>query len=106
VTVTVSKGRVRPLLYRSSIAAYDARLHRAAFVVTGAPAARSGATAEHIPGAVVRGTFGPPARVYRFAGFTVDVWDVNLLTKMHEKAAGSGQCSQSHMLEGSPDAAC
>jgi hypothetical protein len=84
VTVTVSKGRVRPLLYRSSIAAYDARLHRAAFVVTGAPAARSGATAEHIPGAVVRGTFGPPARVYRFAGFTVDVWDVNLLTKMRE----------------------
>jgi len=39
-------------------------------------------------------------------GFTIEVWDVNLLTKMHEKAAGSGQCSQSHMLEGSPDAAC
>jgi hypothetical protein len=81
-TVTVSKGRVRPLLYQSSAAAYDPGLHRATFVVTGVPAARPGAAAESISAAAVRATFGPPARVYRFDGFTVGVWDVNLLTKM------------------------
>jgi hypothetical protein len=37
-----------------------------------------------VPAAAVRATFGPPARVYRFDGFTVDAWDVNLLTKMRE----------------------
>jgi hypothetical protein len=80
--VTVSKGRVRPLLYQSSVAAYDPGLHDATFVVTRAPAARAGDAGEDIPAAAVRATFGPPARVYRFDGFTVDVWDVNLLTTM------------------------
>jgi hypothetical protein len=80
--VTVGKGRVRPLLYQSSAAAYDPERHDATFLVAGAPAARAGDVAEDIPSAVVRATFGPPARVYRFDGFTVDVWDVNLLTKM------------------------
>jgi hypothetical protein len=80
--VAVSKGRVRPLLYQSSVAAYDPGLHDATFVVTRAPAARPGDAAEDIPAAAVRATFGPPARVYRFDGFTVDVWGVNLLTKM------------------------
>jgi hypothetical protein len=70
----VSKGRVRPLLYQSSMAAYDARLHRATFVVTGALAARPGAAAAHIPAEAVRATFGPSAHVYRFAGFTVEAW--------------------------------
>ncbi len=59
------------------------RRHDATFLVTGAPAARPGDAAEAIPAAAVRATFGPPARVYRFDGFTVAVWDVNLLTKMH-----------------------
>ena len=82
-TVTVIKGRVRPLLYQSSAGAYDPGRHRATFVVTGAPAARPGAAAEVIPAAAVRATFGPPMHVYRFDGFTVAVWDVNLLTKTH-----------------------
>ena len=81
--VAVSGGRVRPLLYQSSVAAYDPRRHDARFVVTRAPAARPGDAGEAISAAAVRATFGPPARVYRFDGFTVDVWDVNLLTKMH-----------------------
>jgi hypothetical protein len=80
--VAVSKGRVRPLLYQSPVAAYDPGLHDATFVVTRAPAARPGDAAEDIPASAVRATFGPPARVYRFDGFTVDVWGVNLLTKM------------------------
>jgi hypothetical protein len=80
--VTVSKGHVRPLLYQSPAPAYDPGRHRATFVVTEAPAARPGAAAEVIPAAAVRATFGPPMHVYRFDGFTVAVWDVNLLTKM------------------------
>jgi hypothetical protein len=80
--VAVRKGRVRPLPYQSSAAAYDPWRHDATFLIAGAPAARAGDVAEEIPAAAVRATFGRPARVYRFDGFTVDVWDVNLLTKM------------------------
>ena len=81
--VTVRNGRVRPLLYQSSTAAYDPWRHDATFLVAGAPAARAGDAAEAIPAEAVRATFGHPARVYRFDGFTVDAWNVNLLTKMH-----------------------
>jgi hypothetical protein len=80
--VTVRDGRVRPLLYQSSAAAYDPRRHDATFLIAGAPAARAGDAAEAIPAAAVRATFGRPARSYRFDGFTVEVWNVNLLTKM------------------------
>ncbi|MCW2893749.1 MAG: hypothetical protein JWO75_3238 [Actinomycetia bacterium] len=38
--------------------------------------------AGEIPAAAVRANFGRAAPVYRFDGFTVDAWDVNLLTKM------------------------
>jgi hypothetical protein len=84
VGVTVRTGRVRPLLYQSSAEAYDPRQHDATFLIAGAPAAMAGDAAEAIPAAAVRATFGHPARVYRFDGFTVDVWNVNLLTKMRE----------------------
>jgi hypothetical protein len=80
--VTVRDGQVRPLLYQSSAAAYDPRRHDATFLIAGAPAARAGDAAEAIPAAAVRATFGRPARSYRFDGFTVEVWNVNLLTKM------------------------
>ena len=81
--VTVRDGRVRPLLYQSSAAAYDPRRHDATFLIAGAPAARSGDAAEAITAAAVRATFGRPARSYRFDGFTIEAWNVNLLTKMH-----------------------
>jgi hypothetical protein len=80
----VTGGRVRPLLYQSSLAAYDPRLHDATFLVAGAPAAQAGDAAEAVSAAAVRATFGRPARVCRFDGFTVDVWDVNLLTKLRQ----------------------
>ena len=38
--------------------------------------------AEAIPLAAVPATFGHPTHVYRFDGFTIEVWNVNLLTKM------------------------
>jgi hypothetical protein len=73
---------VGPQLYQSSAAAYDPRQHDVTFLITAAPAARAGDAPEAFPAAAVRATFGRPARVYRFDGFTIEVWNVNLLTKM------------------------
>ena len=80
--VAVAGGRVRALLYQSSTAAYDPRRHDADFLVTRVPPAESVEAAETVPDAAVRATFGPPARSYRFDGYTVLVWNVNLLTRM------------------------
>jgi hypothetical protein len=80
--VGVSGGRVRARLYQSKLPAYDPRLHNANFLVAGAPADGAGYAPEYIPVPVARRTFGPPARVYHFHGYTVMVWDVNLLTKL------------------------
>jgi hypothetical protein len=83
-TAAVRGGRVSALLYQTSAQAYDPRLHAATFLVTQAPAGRAGDGPETVPQAAVRDTFGPPAHVYRFDGYTVDVWGVNLLTKLRE----------------------
>jgi hypothetical protein len=80
--VAVAGGRVRALLYQSSAAAYDPRLHDADFLVVRVPPAQPGDAAETVPDAAARATFGPPARTYRFDGYTVLVWNVNLLTRM------------------------
>jgi hypothetical protein len=82
--VAVRAGRVRALLYQTPEAAYDPRLHDANFLVTGVPGGSPGETAQTAPAAAVRATFGPPARSYRFDGYTVLVWRVNLLTRMRE----------------------
>jgi hypothetical protein len=76
--------RVGVLRYQSTADAYDPRLHDANFLVTGAPADGDGYAAESVPSAAVRATFGRPARVYRFDGYTVGIWNVNLLTKLRE----------------------
>ncbi len=82
--VAVRGGRVRALLYQTPEAAFDPRLHDANFLVTGVPGAQAGQTAQTAPAAAVRATFGRPARSYRFDGYTVLVWRVNLLTRMRE----------------------
>ena len=82
--VAVRGGRVRALLYETPAAAYDPRLHDANFLVTGVPGDRAGQTTQTAPDAAVRATFGPAARKYRFDGYTVLVWRVNLLTRMRE----------------------
>jgi len=82
--ITVRRGRVSPLLYQSTSAAYEPRVHDATFLVTGTPADGAEYAAETVPQAAARATFGPPARMYRFDGYTVCVWDVNLLTKLRE----------------------
>jgi hypothetical protein len=83
-TTAVRGVRVGALRYQSTADAYDPRLHDANFLVTGAPADGVGYAAESVPSAAVRATFGRPARVYRFDGYTVGVWNVNLLTKLRE----------------------
>jgi hypothetical protein len=80
--VAVSGGRVHARLYQSKLPAYDPRLHYANFLVADVPAYGAGYPPEHIPVPVVRRTFGPPARVYHFRGYTVMVWNVNLLTRL------------------------
>jgi hypothetical protein len=82
--VAVRGGRVRALLYQTPASAYDPRLHDANFLVTGVPGASAGETGQTASDAAVRATFGPAARKYRFDGYTVLVWRVNLLTRMRE----------------------
>jgi hypothetical protein len=79
-----SDGAAQTLLYQSSKAAYDARLHDAVFLVTGTPADGAGYRPQDVPAAAVLATFGAPGRVYRYAGYTVSVWNVNLLTRFGE----------------------
>jgi hypothetical protein len=83
-TTVVRAGRVSALLYQSKTDAYDPRLHNATFLVTGAPTDGGGYAAGAMPDTAVRATFGRPTRVYRFNGYTVAVWNVNLLTKLRE----------------------
>ena len=82
--VAVRWGRVRALPYESSAAAYDPRLHDASFLVERLPAGWSRGSAWTLPYPAVRATFGRPARSYRFDGYEVLVWNVNLLTRMGE----------------------
>jgi hypothetical protein len=76
---------VGALFYQSSLAAFDLRRHDANFLVTQMPAigpAYPAVTTAPYP--VVLATFGRPARTYRFDGYTVLVWNVNLLTRLRE----------------------
>jgi hypothetical protein len=82
--VAVRWGRVRALPDESSAAAYDPRLHDASFLVERLPPGWSRGSAWTLPDPVVRATFGRPARSYRFDGYEVLVWNVNLLTRMGE----------------------
>ncbi|HVT66836.1 MAG TPA: hypothetical protein VHF26_03730 [Trebonia sp.] len=75
----VVRGRVLPLLYQSSVQAYAPEGHDATFLVS----SPTGAPGDRFAGNAVRLTFGAPRGVYRVAGYTVDVWTVNLLTKLH-----------------------
>jgi hypothetical protein len=81
----VRMGRVGALLYQASAGAFDPRRHDASFLVTQLPAvgpARPAETTALYP--AVLATFGPSVRTYRFDGYTVLVWNVNLLTRLRE----------------------
>jgi hypothetical protein len=81
----VRMGRVGALLYQASAAAFDPRRHDASFLVTQLPAVGPARPAETTASyRAVLATFGPSARTYRFDGYTVLVWNVNLLTRLRE----------------------
>ena len=79
----VRMGHVEGLLYQSSAAAFEGLGHDANFLVTQTPAIGPGYPAETTaPYPAVLATFGRPARTYRFDGYAVWVWNVNLLTRL------------------------
>jgi hypothetical protein len=69
-------GDLVPYQWETDDSGYNPSRHYANFVVTGGPLPLSGAWS-----AAVR-TFGHPQRVYRYVGYTVMVWDTNLLTRL------------------------
>jgi hypothetical protein len=66
-------GRLAPYLWEADVASYDPSLHYANFVVADGPAALPGMQT------AAAATFGPPARTYHADGYTIMVWNKNLL---------------------------
>lgn len=77
--VSVKGGRIAARHYQSAKSWYDPERHKAVFLVAAAPGPGHGGAADQVPPQAVLRTFGPPARVYHFSGYTVMIWDVNLL---------------------------
>jgi hypothetical protein len=88
-TTLASGGRVRvsgvteapdgllvPYEWETDDAGYDPAQRNATFMVAGGPAPLPGAQA-----AALR-TFGPPQHSYSFDGYTIMVWNTNLLTRL------------------------
>jgi hypothetical protein len=78
MVVTGASENVRPFWYQMKASWYDPRLHFADFLVTATPGGRF----ETISPAVAYRTFGPPAAVCHFSGYTVMVWHRNLLARL------------------------
>ena len=74
--VSVRHGRVAALPYQSARSSYDPRRHDATFLVAVAPADNP---SQRISYAEAVRTFGAPACVYHFSGYTVMTWNRNLL---------------------------
>ena len=72
-----SSDRLVPYQWETDDANYDPARHYANFVVAGGPTG--------LPGMQLSAelTFGRPARVYRAGGYTVMVWDTNILAKLN-----------------------
>ncbi len=71
-----SDGDLAPYQWETNDLDYDASLHYANFVVAGGPVPLHDAQTSAIR------TFGQPRWVYHFDGYTVLVWDTNLLKKL------------------------
>ena len=69
-------GRLVPYLWESDLASYDPARHYANFVVTDGPGSWAGMQLS------VQHTFGQPARTYHVDGFTIQVWNTNVLAKL------------------------
>jgi hypothetical protein len=77
--VSVTRGLVATKDYQSAGSWYDPNLHEATFLVAAAPGPGHGYPADGVPRQAVPRTSGPPAHVYHFSGYTVMIWDTNLL---------------------------
>jgi hypothetical protein len=73
-------GRLKPYLWESDVASYDPARHYANFVVTDGPGSWAGMHQ------YVQLTFGQPARTYHVDGFTIQVWNTNVLAKLDKPA--------------------
>ena len=73
-------GRLAPYRWESDLASYDPARHYANFVVTDGPGSWAGMPPS------VQLTFGQPARTYHVDGFTVQVWNTNVLAKLDKPA--------------------
>ena len=73
-------GRLVPYLWESDVASYDPARHYANFVVTDGPGSWAGMQLS------ARLTFGQPARTYHVDGFTIQVWNTNVLAKLDKPA--------------------
>jgi hypothetical protein len=77
--VSVKSGQVAAQHYQSAGSWYDPKRHEATFLVAADPGPGHGDPADQVPRQAVLRTFGPPAHVYHFSGYTVMIWDTNLL---------------------------
>ena len=75
--VTVAPdGKLVPYEWETDDTDYNPSLHDATFVVAGGPA-----PLPWVQSAALR-TFGRPERIYRHDGYTIMVWDANLLSRL------------------------
>jgi hypothetical protein len=74
------RDRLVPYRWESDLASYDPARHYANFVVTDGPAVWPGMQQS------AQLTFGRPARRYRFDGYTILVWNTNVLAKLDRPA--------------------
>ncbi len=75
-------GRLMPYQWETDDANYDPALRDANFVVADGPAARSGMQIS------AELTFGRPQRIYHADGYTIMIWNTNLLTKLAPSRVG------------------
>jgi hypothetical protein len=73
-------GRLVPYLWESDLASYDPARHFANFVVADGPSVWPGMQLS------AQLTFGHPARAYRIDGYTILVWNTNVLAKLDRPA--------------------
>jgi hypothetical protein len=75
-----ARGHLTPRLWESDLASYDPARHYANFVVADGPAVWPGMERS------AQLTFGRPARIYHAAGFTILVWNTNVLARLDRSA--------------------
>jgi hypothetical protein len=70
-----AQGSLAPYLWEANMSDYDPSRHYANFLVTGGPSPLPAAQAATY-------NFGPPKKTYYAAGYTIMVWNTNLLAKL------------------------